>query len=171
MVYPDLCLEFLTGNQSFCRKNKQKCHSVRAGLGDFTLGEDSLAFLAKARESSGGAFNEPIILGDKLKGDLQEALLSKKMTISDWSRMCAQVKLMEPPVSCDDIAEQQAYSKKAKGYLQTPKKPKLFTARSRFINTIDFQNGEDSLFTPFQATAEQSFIAEKSFAESKQTAF
>jgi hypothetical protein len=58
---------------------------------------------------------------------------------------------------------------------QTPKKPKLFTARSRFINTIDFQNGEDSLFTPFPATAEQSFIAEKerekSFAESKQTAF
>ena len=73
MVYPDLCLGFLTGNQSFY-----------AGLGDFTLGEDSFA-LAK---SSGSAFYEPIIPGDKLKGDLQEALLSKKMTISDWSRMC-----------------------------------------------------------------------------------
>ena len=87
-IYPNLCLGFLTRNQPFCRKNKQECRSVHAGLGEFTLGEDSLA-LAK---SSGSAFYEPIILGDKLKGDLQEALLSKKITVSDWSRLCAQVK-------------------------------------------------------------------------------
>ena len=69
--------------------------SIWAWGGDFTLGEDSLA-LAK---SSGSAFYVPNISGDKLKGDLQEALLSKKMTISDWSHMCSQVKLLEPTVS------------------------------------------------------------------------
>jgi len=88
MIYSDLCLGFLTGNQPFCRKKKKKCHSVHAGMGNFTLSEDSFA-LAKSSDS---ALYEPIISGDKLEGDLQEALLSKKMTLSDWSRMCAQVK-------------------------------------------------------------------------------
>ena len=54
---------------------------------------------------------------------------------------------------------------------ESPKKSKFTKTKSRFINTIDFQNGEDSLFTPFKETAEQSFIVEKSLEESKQTTF
>ena len=49
---------------------------------------------------------------------------------------------MEPPVSCDDIAEQQAYSKKAKDYLQTPRKPKTESS-SQFEedNEVDDEDG------------------------------
>ena len=142
MVYPDLCLGFLTRNQSFCRKNKQKCHSVHAGLGDFTLGEDSLA-LAK---SSGSAFFDPVIPGETLKGDLQSALLSKKMTVSDWSRMCSQVKALEPPVSCNDLAGEQAYSQKTKDYLQTPRKPKSEPTEFDFRQEDDEDDEEDDPF-------------------------
>ena len=117
MIYSDLCLGFLTGNQSYCWKNKQNYHSVHAGLGDFTLGEDSLA-LAK---SSGSAFFKPIIPGDKLQGNLQEALLSKKMIVSDWSHLFTQVKAMKSPVSCANIAEQQAYFKESKGLFANSK--------------------------------------------------
>ena len=94
-------------------------------------------------KSSGSAFFEPIMPGETLKGDLQAALLSTKMTLFDWSQMCSQVKVLEPPVSYNDTAEQQAYSQKAKDYLQTPRKPKTE------LPEFDFRQEDDEDDDPF----------------------
>ena len=66
------------------------------------------------------------------------------MTVSDWSRMYSQVKALEPPVSCNDLADEQAYSQKTKDYLQTPRKPK--TEPPEF----DFRQEDDEENDPFE---------------------
>ena len=57
--------------------------------------------------------------------------------------MCSQVNTLEPPVSYNDLAEQQAYSQKAKDYLQTPRKPKTE------LPEFDFRQEDDEDNDPF----------------------
>ena len=60
--------------------------------------------------------------------------------------MCSQLKALEPPVSCNDLADEQAYSQKTKDCLQTPRKPKTELPEFDFRQEDDEDDEEEDPF-------------------------
>ena len=119
-ISPDLCLGFLKGNLSFCRKSQDECGAKHGGEGSIQFAVEALA-LAKSPTT---AFGPPLLETEVLESDLVEHVLSSRVTFADWNLTCSQIRKLESPVSLEDLMEEQEHSRKAKEHVQTPRKAK-----------------------------------------------
>jgi len=135
----DDCLGMMKGNLTFCKKIKARCDGRKhAGDGVVTMDGDSLGL----EKSTSSVLATPLLPLKWIKQDLQTVLLSKKISTSEWSKSCAQLKAMDHPVSSDEFRDYKAHSEKALNYVQTPRKRKFK------VESLD--SDDDSVESPYE---------------------
>ena len=129
---PDLCLGFLKGNLSFCRKSHDKCGGKHDGEGSIKFAVEALA-LAKSATS---AFGPPLLETEVLETDLMENILSSRVAFVDWNLVCTQIRSMKAPVSLADLKDDKDHSRKAMEHIQTPQNPNRNPIRMKMSGSL-----------------------------------
>ena len=144
-ISPDLCLGFLKGNLSFCRRAHDECGANHGGEGSIQFAVEALA-LAKSPTT---AFGPPLLETEALETDLVESILSSKVSFGEWNLTCNQIRSLKAPVSSAELKEEQDHLKRAKEHAQTPRKVKI---RSNIDSDGWFgqDDDEDSVSQPFE---------------------
>ena len=144
-VSPELCLGFLKGNPSFCRKTHDECDAKHGGEGSIRFAVEALALAKSATTASG----PPLLETKALESDLMENILSSRVSFAEWNLTCTQIRSMKAPVSLLDLKDEQDHSRKAMEHILTPRKSKpKFNPDSDEWFTQD--DDEESLSQPFE---------------------
>ena len=129
----DLCLGFLKGNLSFCRKSHSECGAKHGGEGSIKFAVKALV-LAKSATS---AFGPPLLEMEVLETDLMECILSSRVSLAEWNLTCSQIRSMH----------EQDHSRKAMEHIQTSRKSKPKPNPDDWFAQND---DADSLGSPFE---------------------
>ena len=80
-ISPDLCLGFLKGNLSFCRKTHDECGAKHGGEGSLKFAVEALGLV----KSATSAFGPPLLETEALESDLMENILSSRVSFAEWN--------------------------------------------------------------------------------------